>query len=267
MTGTHAQLVARKLDLLVALRQLEQDHRDGLVDGAAYIAARRRYEEEAATILERLDAAVDQQNHDASGRRPILVSGRRSPLVIAFAAAVVVAAIAIFLVTALHPRSIGQTVTGDVPGAVPTPAGPPSPRLLAAEHEVRKRPRSIDALLSLGNAYADDHDPAAADGAYREAMRLDPARPEPPTFHAMMFGVAGRYTQGLALLQRVERSHPGYSRAWLLDGLLSYDNRQYARAIVAWRRFLVLNPGGAVASTTRRLIATARKAEGPGKRP
>ena len=55
MTDTRSQLLNRKLDLLAALRQLERDRADGLVDEEAYSVARERYESESAGILDRLD--------------------------------------------------------------------------------------------------------------------------------------------------------------------------------------------------------------------
>jgi hypothetical protein len=56
MTESRAQLLARKQDIFAAIRLLEQDHQDGAMGHAAYQTARRRLEQQAAGVLERLDS-------------------------------------------------------------------------------------------------------------------------------------------------------------------------------------------------------------------
>lgn len=255
MTDTRSQLLNRKLDLLAALRQLERDRADGLVDEEAYSVARERYESEAAGILERLDTIEEADG--APPHRP----ARRFPLILGAAGGVAISAIVLFLLAAVHPRGLGESVTGNAAGAPATAGRPASPQLVAAERNARLHPRSADALIALGNAYLDGRDAVDADRSYRQAMRLDPTRPEAPTLHAMMLGYATRYADARSLLHSVERRHPAYSRAWLTDGLLSYDARDYRQAIAAWRRFLLLNPTGRVAADVRQLIDTAEKIE------
>lgn len=254
MTETRARLQSRKLDLLAALRQLERDRADGSIDEGAYRAAKERYETEAAGILARLDATKEDG-------LPRSESARRLPVVLGLAGGLVLSAIVLLLLTALHPRGLGESVTGNAVQAPAATALPVSPQLVVAERNVRAHPRSPDALIALGNAYLDGRDAVSADRSYLQAMRLDPVRPEAPTLHAMMLGYAKRYAEALSLLRSVEQRHPTYSRAWLMDGLLSYDVRRYAHAVVVWRRFLHLNPTGRVAADVRQLIDTAQRTE------
>jgi cytochrome c-type biogenesis protein CcmH/NrfG len=130
--------------------------------------------------------------------------------------------------------------------------------LLAAEREARAHPRSADALVNLGNAYLNNVQVAAADRAYMAAMQLDPTAPQPATLHAMILGSSGQSGQALALLRQVERRHPTYARAWVLDGLLSQRSNP-AHAIAAWQQFLALEPKSSLSATVRDLIARTKK--------
>lgn len=255
MSETRTQLVARKRDLLAALRTLEQDEADGVIDQVAYRAARERYELEAAGVIEQLDALpLDDESQPGQPKRTI----RRSWLVVGGAAAVVAVAIVLFLVSALHPRSGNQSVTGDVP----TPAVQDPPALRAAEQAVEAHPRSFTSWILLGNQYVNQGDAADADRSYQTAIRLAPTRPEARTLHAMLLGAGGRSAQALVVLHRVERDTPSYSRAWLIDGLLSsHSRRSYPQAIHAWQRFLKLVPKGKIADDVRQLIARTKRAE------
>lgn len=252
MTDTRAQLLTRKDDLLTALQLLERDHEDGVVDEDAYRVARRRYEEEAAGVLERLDAmqSDDVSSGAASGR------GRRRRTLIAGASLLIVGAIALALVAAVHARSGTQAITGDagVAAATPTTAS----QIRAAEEAVRSQPRSVVALVALGNAYLSAGRVADADRAYQRGMRLDPTAPQPPVLHAMILGYSGRIAPALSLLHRVEKEHPTFPRPWVLDGVFS-ARRDPAHAIAAWRRFLQLDPHSSLAGTVRGWITDASR--------
>jgi cytochrome c-type biogenesis protein CcmH/NrfG len=260
MSATRLRLVARKRDLVAALRVLEQDHLDGIVDTAAYDAARRRYELEAAQVLEHLDRLPPDQERPAPRSQLPRRKKRWSWVAIAATAALVVVTIILFLITTVHPRRGTGSITGDVGQRTPARATAPSPQLAAAERAVYAHPRSVDALVKLGTAYLESGNAVDADLSYRAAMSVDPTRPEPKTFHAMLLGTIKQYRQALALLRQVERTHPLYAQAWLLDGLLSARTKHGAiRAIASWLRFLALEPRSRLAPHVRGWIVTLSK--------
>jgi cytochrome c-type biogenesis protein CcmH/NrfG len=124
---------------------------------------------------------------------------------------------------------------------------------------VLAHPRSADAMLQLGSDYLAAGDAVAADRSFQAAMRAAPDRPEPKTLHAMVVAAAGHAAAAHALLREVERTHPRYARAWLLDGLLEAHNRRtYPRAIADWQRFLSLQPHGPLARDVRGWIRSLR---------
>jgi hypothetical protein len=80
--------------------------------------------------------------------------------------------------------------------------------------------------------------------------------------YAMFRGFGGDATGALVQLSLVEREHPAYAKAWLIDGLLS--SRVPAglpRAITAWHQFLTLSPHAAIAPQVRTLLASAQRAQ------
>jgi tetratricopeptide (TPR) repeat protein len=263
MSDSRSQLLTRKRDIFAAVRLLEQDHHDGAMDDAAYRAARRRYELEAAEILQRLDALPPEPQLEGPALRAVsrTAGSNRSRMIVGATGAVVVAAIALFLLTALHPRSGSQTITGNGGQALPATAAPTSPQLRAAERAVVLHPRSVDALINLGNAYLNAGQPALADRSYRRAIQLAPGEPQAQTLDAVAIASEGRFAQALAILRKIERDHPTYSRAWLTDGLLSSRSpSSYPRAIAAFERFLALDPHSSVSSQVRQSIQAMKRA-------
>ena len=256
MTDTRTQLLTRKRDLFAALRLLERDHQEDVVDDLEYEATRARYQSEAAEILEKLDTLPAERPV-----RELLVppsAGRAYRWMIAGAAVVVALAVGLFLVTAL--RSGANHVTSP---ATPGTSGQIPPQLARAMAAVRAHPRSADAQLDLGNQWFQFGRLALADAGYQRAARLAPGRPEPAALHAWMVGLEGKPSRALALLSQVERAHPAYARAWLIQGLVLAQRKPgLPHAIAAWRHFLRLQPHTAVSAEVRTLIANARLAEG-----
>ena len=270
MPETRAQLLTRKGDLLAALRLLEQDYRDGVVDEEAYHTARVRYEQEAARVLEQIDSLPPEHGGASEPRgRPLPRITQRRPrwFIITVVGAILAAAIGIFLFTALHGRVGNGPLTVDAGQAPATPGPPPPPRLLAAEQAALAHPRSARAFVDLGNAYLSNGQAAAADQSYRHAMTLDPRDPQAATLHAMVIGYGGQGSQALTLLHQVEARHPAYSRAWLLDGMIAaHGPKGYRRAIAAWQRFLALDPRGPVSVQVRRLLGRLERLERTSRR-
>ncbi|MGI8824271.1 MAG: tetratricopeptide repeat protein [Chloroflexota bacterium] len=257
MNDTRTLLLSRKRDLFAALRSLEQDREDGSVDDTAYRTARRRYESEAAEILEQLDILSQEQTDFVTTSRQVPLRWRSSRVAMTGAGALVVVAMTLILVAALHPG-------GASPAATVSPqrgAGPAdSSQVRQADNAVRAHPRSVNALIRLGNAYVQIGRTREADGAYVAALRLQPLSSEATILHAMMLGSAGQYTRATRLLHGTEARDPTFAKAWLLDGLFAgHKPNGRARAIADWRRFLKLQPAGPAAAEVRGFITAAEK--------
>ncbi len=265
LSGSRTQLLSRKRDLFAALRALERDYEDGIIDEAAYRSAVGRYEAEAAGILERLDTMLPDE--EARVGRPAAAPWSFSKAFAAGAAVLALIAIALFLVAATHQRTGNESVTGSGGAPAVSTASPVPAAVTAALQAVRLHPKSVSALINLGNAYFDGGDVAAADRAYTAAVQLAPHAPEPRVLQAMAIGMGGSPARADALLRGVQRTHPAYARAWLLDGLFTaHTKRGYARSIHDWRRFLALDPASPMTPRVRQWLATAQRAEKAAKR-
>lgn len=260
MSVSRTQLLSRKRDLFAALRTLERDYQDGVIDEDAYRSAVGRYEAEAAGILERLDTMPFDEEPRVV--RPAAPPWSFSKVFAAGTAVLAVIAIALFLVAATHHRTGNEAVTGSEGGpAVSTPSAV-SGVVTAAQRAVQRHPNSVSALLNLGNVYFDSGDIAAANRSYGAAMNLAPNAPEPRVLQAMAIGMGGNPARADALLRGIQRTHPTYARAWLLDGLFTtHSRRGYARAIHDWRRFLALDPRGPMTSRVHQWLAAAQRQE------
>lgn len=263
MSVTRNQLLSRKRDLYTAIRLLDGDREDGSIDEASYRSTRARYEREAADIVERLDALPDLPEEPARVER-VVTGSTRGPYryVLAVALGLLGLALALFLIAGLRSRGAGESITGSQPGVASTPVPLVSAAVRSAEARVREQPRNAGARIGLGNAYLNAGQAAAADQSYRQAMALDPRQPEAATLHAMVLGSTGRSPQAVALLRRIEATHPRFARAWLMEGIVLAQNRRgYSGAVAAWKRFLELDPHSPVASQVNRMIANTEKAE------
>lgn len=264
MTVSRSQLLSRKRDLFAALRTLERDHEDGVIDEGAYRTAMERYEAEAAGILERLDTMPPDEEPRVA--RPPAAPWSFSKAFAAGAAVLALIAIALFLVAATHHRAGNEAVTGSEGAPSASTALPVSAAVTAAQGAVRRHPNSVSALLQLGNAYFDSGNVAAADRSYGAAMKMAPNAPEPRVLQAMAIGMGGNPTRADVLLRGIERSHPTYARAWLLDGLFTTRNKRgYARAIHDWRRFMTLDPHSSMTPRVRKWLAAAQRQLKAGK--
>lgn len=263
MANTRSQLLTRKSDLLAALRLLEHDRADGTIEEPAYEVARKRYEEEAATVLEQLDTLQEAPVTQRPEYQAIeAATRRRSWPIIGGASVLVLAALVLFLVAATHGRSLGGSITGSQPATPATGVAGAPPQLLAAQRAARSHPRSVAVLVRLGNAYLQDNQTNRADATFRSAMTLAPGNPEPTTLHAMIVGANGHPGVALGLLSRVESQHPRYSRAWLLDWLLSTRSpTTRARAVTAAHRFLALEPRASFDTAVRRWLKAEKRAK------
>lgn len=282
MAHQRDELLTRKRDLFAAIHLLEDDRRDGTVDETAYRSARERYELEAAAVLERLDEvrATSGVGAEIAEPRQARQDGRTGtglpaptspssssrslgwPLGVAVGTGAVLAALVLFLVTSLNGRGSEGSITGEQPAAAATPAAPTPAKVVAAQNAVRKHPRSVTALIGLGNAYLDAGRSAEADTTYKKAMQVAPRRPEAATLHALVLSSSHHDADALRVLAGVERANPTYARAWLLDGLVASRLRSgYPRAIAAWQHFLTIGGNTPVSAQVRAWLSRLQKAE------
>jgi predicted Zn-dependent protease len=135
------------------------------------------------------------------------------------------------------------------------PVPPPPPAVQRAEHVYAQHPHRLTAVMGLGTAYLNNGDAVDAAVVFHQAMTMAPSDPAPATMDALALSTSGKNLQAQARLRGVERAHPNYARAWLVDGLMPVSSAQArSHTIVALRHFLRLQPHNRVAPAVRAVL-------------
>lgn len=131
----------------------------------------------------------------------------------------------------------------------------------------RKQRNNAELLANLAQCYAalDRHD--AAEGAWRKAMRIEPARLQFQLGAAGAVALQGRPAEAEALLRRIASRHPASALVWFNLGNALRDQKRPDDAIAAYEKALELDPDlddarnnlGSVLHATQRFAAAERR--------
>jgi len=251
-------------NLYAALREFEFDHHAGKLSPTDYQALREEYEARAAAVLAELDrlshapapappapAAVSPvpMPRSEQWRRPRrrwrLAAG--GVFLLAFGLS-----IGYFLSQSLRPRMGEQdTLTGDfLTGTGPGGVAPGS----------RGPAVNLERLLASGRAAYERRDWRAAIDAFKQALVLDPANPEPHTFLGLILLQAGHGDDALLAIERALTTNATYPLALWAKGIVLFEAKQdYAGAISAWETLMAQNLGPADADQVAQMLMEARK--------
>jgi cytochrome c-type biogenesis protein CcmH len=244
--------------LRAELQHLRTQRDAGVLDAAAYDAARAPLERQLVDLL--VDA-------DAPATRP----SRRLVATVA-AVALVVAA-------------VGYSVTGSpdllalrAPGAtaaVAVDAGDGAPQVDEAqivelmqrmEARLREQPDNADGWALLARSYTGLGRFSEAAPAFRRAIALRPDDPDllADFADALAALYGGQFNEEvLGLVERALAIAPGHLKALALAGSAAYDRRDFATAVANWERVAAsLPPDSPVLAQVRASIAQARQAGG-----
>jgi tetratricopeptide (TPR) repeat protein len=123
----------------------------------------------------------------------------------------------------------------------------PDEALVAIREALRLKPDNVEFLTKLGNILADfKRDYAAAEAAFRDALRLDPDDPVAHHGLGVVLHNVGRLEESTAEFREAVRRRPddAASRGYLGDLLLKFK-RDYAAAAAEFREALRLKPDAA----------------------
>ena len=187
------------------------------------------------------------------------------------------ASITFLLINTVSSRTPGQAITGDtVPGASATPGNPvgsapvpqtgnksPTPQQLAAvaaaEAQVRRNPKDVNAHLALAEAYAAAGASQLAAVEYLAVTRLDPTNAEANTNLALLAFEVGNAAQGKAMVDRVLAANPNYSEALYVRAVIDFFGlRAPAAAERDLNAYLAVAPFGSHRTAAVTLLALAQ---------
>jgi tetratricopeptide (TPR) repeat protein len=238
-------LAAERDFLLRSLDDLEVERAAGNVDDGTYRELHDDYTARAAAVIRSLDTGTDLT---APERTPATTLAR----VLTVGGILTFALVAAILLThAVGQRHPGQTITGNSQvGSGPTTTGvDPGPTLAAA---VKRQPKSYAAHLAYARYLISNNDFGDAVHEFGAAARIDPNRPEPPTYAGWAGALIAEQikdakTRNALLAASLERinevitASPRYPDAYALKGVILFDFEHNAHdAVPSFQQFLLL---------------------------
>jgi tetratricopeptide (TPR) repeat protein len=161
------------------------------------------------------------------------------------------------------------------PVALATPAPAPAPRapgkpavnpdeVKALEALAARQPGDASARVELGNLYMDAERWEEAIRWYREALALDPSRPDVETDLGACLVSSGSPEQALAEFDKALRAKPEYKNALYNKGIALLQLGRPAEAAAVWEDLLERYPDDRQLRGLRARIAQIRAASAPG---
>lgn len=142
------------------------------------------------------------------------------------------------------PRPVEAAVA-----ATPAPraAAPARPAFNPAEAKAlealaARQPKDVSTRVELGNLYMDAEQYDSAVRWYREALALDPGRPDVATDLGACLVSAGRPEEALGEFDKALRAKPDYKNALYNKGIALMQLGRAADAAATWEDLLKRNP-------------------------
>jgi cytochrome c-type biogenesis protein CcmH/NrfG len=281
----------RSRELLRQLRDLDDDLAAGKLTQADHVRLRDPVEREAAAVLLRktrvpaggtaVVASGPRSGSAATGSPRLRAAGGarrwrgRTVTLLALAGAAV--SVAALLASTVSPRHPGQTISGNPAPTASLAAGSPDGRapaspasqkspsaqqlaaVAAAEAQVKKDPKDVNAHLALADAYSAAGASQLAAVEYLAVTRLDPGNAEANTNLALLAFEVGQAAQGKSMVDHVLAAHPGYPEALYVRGLINLVGlRQPKAAERDLNAYLAVAPFGSHRTAVVTLLALAQ---------
>lgn len=159
-----------------------------------------------------------------------------------------------------NPNQLAATASTDPVASATAQYGP---QVTALRTLTESQPASYTPLVNLGNSYFDwaqalgqasQTSTAAAEAmgplwvsamdSYKKALAIQPGDPSVTTDLAIATFYSGDTTAAIALVVPVSKANPTFPQAWFQLGVFYEAAAQPAKAVVAFERYLKLDPKG-----------------------
>lgn len=135
------------------------------------------------------------------------------------------------------------------PAAIAPPSAAPVVNLQQKIGELKaiasSDPKNVKVWVALGNEYFDADQPMDSIDAYQKAIDLGLNDPNVLTDQGVMFRRLGWYDRAIDNFSKANKIDPGHATSIFNLGIVyRYDLQDFAKAQVAWEKFLSINPGG-----------------------
>lgn len=106
-------------------------------------------------------------------------------------------------------------------------------------------PKNTKLWVALGNEYFDADQPMDSIDAYQKAIDLGLNDPNVLTDQGVMFRRLGWYDRAIDNFSKANQIDPSHATSVFNLGIVyRYDLQDFAKARVAWEKFLAISPGG-----------------------
>ena len=166
------------------------------------------------------------------------------------------------------PRPAAAGVVAAAPAAPPAATVKPGPNpdeAKALESLAARQPGDAAVRVELGNLHMDAERWDEAVRWYREALALDPSRPDIVTDYGACLVSAGRPAEALAEFEKVLRTDPGHRNALYNKGIALMQMGRGNEAVAAWEELLKHHPDDPQLQGLRGRIEQIRAASTGGK--
>jgi predicted Zn-dependent protease len=151
------------------------------------------------------------------------------------------------------------------PPAAPAKPGPNPDEAKALEALAARQPGDLAVRVELGNLHMDAERWEEAIRWYREALALDPARPDVATDLGACLVSAGRPGEALAEFEKVLRATPDHRNALYNKGVALLQMGRGTEAAAAWEELLRRHPDDPQIQGLRGRIEQLRATSASGK--
>ncbi len=146
---------------------------------------------------------------------------------------------------------------GSAPAQMP---GPIVQMVQGYKQALGKNPKDLDALVGLANLEFDSQQWAHAIDYYSRALAIDGKNADVRVDRAIAYHATGKNDLAKKELVRVIREKPDHKNAWLNLGVVNRELGDRAGAIMAWERYLEMDPQGEHAADVRQEIEGLKRA-------
>lgn len=264
-----AEFEERRHAVVRALEEIEVDREAGNLSAADYEKMRRRYEREAASILQERSAvggaAAAADAAKAVAARP--ASGSRWRVALGWTGGAVgfVAIAWLAMSSALRPRGEDGSITGSIPGGDGGGAqrggalmAVDMERLAELEGIVAADSNNVGALVELARLYITTQQLNEATRVSLKAIALDPENPGAHTYIGMVLVSIDHVEDGLSSFERALDADADFPDALMFKGMISFQMGNYEAAIGVWEHYLEVAPPEAKLERIRGMLEAAR---------
>jgi cytochrome c-type biogenesis protein CcmH/NrfG len=170
---------------------------------------------------------------------------------------------AAMLLTAAYNMSEPEVSQKKSPTAKSTaPQLSPEEKIAEYQEHLAENPRSIQALIGLGDVYFDSGKPFEAINIFKKALEVSPGNTHALSDMGLLYADIGNLDEALTYFQEALKFDPNHHHSLYYTGLIYRRNGEKSMALEAFEKLLSLNPAPDLVKKANQEIAALRSEHG-----